>query len=294
MLAWLGNAIYAIGVPGGSLKEYSPALVAGSMIMFVILHGSRQWGPKRVLMFALTIFVIGWVFETLGTNTGFPFGSYTYGEKMWPFVGQVPIAVMPAYWVMAYVCWSLALLLRRRIDGPMDQHFVVSVPIIGAILMVIWDLSMDPLRAIAEQRWHWHDGGFYFGIPISNFVGWFLVTWLMFQIFALLILRSGLTAPSRASPSNHKYWLSVPLMYLAFPVEYILNPLFAAANGNANLYPHSMNPTSFYSTIALVTLLTMVPIAACAAIRLRLVRHQHSFSDEPEAAPEQQRAEVTR
>jgi len=89
VLAWLGNAIYAVGVPGGSLKEYSPALVAGSMIIFVIVHGSQQWGPKRVLTFALTIFVIGWVFETLGTNTGFPFGSYSYGQKMWPFVGHV-------------------------------------------------------------------------------------------------------------------------------------------------------------------------------------------------------------
>ncbi|MEP2990446.1 MAG: carotenoid biosynthesis protein [Parasphingorhabdus sp.] len=273
-LAWLGNAIYAWGAPDGMLKKYSPALVASSMIAFVILHGSHQWGRQRVLSFAITIFCVGWIFETISINTGFPFGNYTYGEKMRPFFGDVPVAVMPAYWVMAYVCWSLALLLRKRIDGPMDRSFVMSVPIIGALLMVIWDLSMDPLRAIAEQRWHWHDGGSYFGVPLTNFLGWFLVTWLMFQIFALLVLKTGRNAPSRIVVDNRKYWLSVPLMYLAFPMEYLLNPIFASALGNANLHDTGMISTAVYFEIAVITLLTMVPISLGAMARLRRASEQ--------------------
>lgn len=273
-LAWLGNAIYAWGAPDGLLKKYSPALVASSMIAFVILHGSHQWGRRRVFSFAITIFCVGWIFETIGISTGFPFGNYSYGENMWPFFGHVPVAVMPAYWVMAYVCWSLALLLRRRIDGPMDRNFLMSVPIIGAALMVVWDLSMDPLRAIAEQRWHWHDGGPYFGVPLSNFIGWFFVTWLMFQIFALLVLRSGLNAPSRIAVDNRKYWLSVPLMYLAFPMEYLLNPVFASALGNANLHGGGAISTAVYFEIALITLLTMVPISLGAMARLGSVSRQ--------------------
>ncbi|MEO9599366.1 carotenoid biosynthesis protein [Parasphingorhabdus sp.] len=267
-LAWLGNAIYAWGAPDGLLKKYSPALVAGAMIAFVILHGSHQWGRRRVASFAVTIFCVGWFFETVSINTGFPFGNYTYGDIMWPFFGHVPVAVMPAYWVMAYVCWSLALLLRRRINGPMDRNFMVGVPVIGAILMVVWDLSMDPLRAIAEQRWHWHDGGSYFGIPLTNFLGWFFVTWFMFQIFAMLVCQAERNAPSRISVDNPKYWLSVPLMYLAFPMEYLLNPVFARALGNANLHSVETISTTVYFEIALVTLLTMVPISLGAMARL--------------------------
>ena len=272
-LAWLGNAIYAWGEPDGLLKKYSPALVASAMIAFVLLHGSHQWGKRRVLSFAVTIFCVGWAFETLSIHTGFPFGNYSYGENMWPFFGHVPVAVMPAYWVMAYVCWSLALLLRKRINGPMDRNFIIGVPIIGAMLMVVWDLSMDPLRAIAEQRWHWHDGGSYFGIPLTNFFGWFFVTWVMFQIFAFLVLKTGCNAPSRIAVDNRKYWLSVPLMYLAFPMEYLLNPIFARALDNTNLHNAGAISTAVYFEIALSTLLTMVPISFGAIARLRGVSH---------------------
>ncbi|WP_417622013.1 carotenoid biosynthesis protein [Parasphingorhabdus sp.] len=271
-LAWLGNAIYAWGAPDGLLKRYSPALVASSMITFAILHGSNQWGMRRVLSFAVTIFSFGWFFETVSITTGFPFGNYSYGENMWPFFGHVPVAVMPAYWVMAYVCWSLALLLRKRIDGPMDRNFMIGVPVIGALLMVVWDLSMDPLRAIAEQRWHWHDGGPYFGVPLTNFLGWFFVTWSMFQVFAILVRQTGRDAPSRIAIDNRKYWFSVPLMYLAFPIEYLLNPVFARALGNSNLHSVDAISPTVYFEIALITLLTMVPIAFGAMARL----HQSS------------------
>ncbi len=275
-LAWLGNAIYAWGVPDGLLKKYSPALVASSMIAFVILHGSHQWGWRRVLSFAITIFCIAWFFETVSINTGFPFGNYSYGENMWPFFGNVPVAVMPAYWVMAYVCWSLAISLRKRIDGPMDRNFMIGVPVIGALLMVIWDLSMDPLRAIAEQRWHWHDGGSYFGVPYTNFLGWFFVTWLMFQIFAILVRQTGHNAPSRIAVDNWKYWLSIPLMYLAFPMEYLLNPIFASALGNTNLHISGKIAPAIYFEIALITLLTMVPISLGAMARMRRRTNQIS------------------
>ena len=48
----------------------------------------------------------------------------------------------------------------------------------AAALMVLWDLSLDPLRATVENRWIWISGGSYFGVPLGNFVGWFMVTWL--------------------------------------------------------------------------------------------------------------------
>lgn len=255
-----------MGEPYGDLKKWSPALVAPAMILFVILHGCGQWSGKTAMSFVLIIFFIGWMFETLSIYTGFPFGNYHYGENMWPFIGHVPVSVLPAYWVMAYLCWNLAHLFFDHLPQKRRGVWLHPIPIIGAALMVLWDVSMDPLRAITEQRWYWLDGGSYYGVPLTNFIGWFVVTWLMLQCFALLMDRSGQDWESRPNRNSRAYWLPVPLLYLAFPVEYLLNPLFLKLREDA--VQISTNVVAIYEQIAIITLSTMVPVAALAILLL--------------------------
>jgi uncharacterized membrane protein len=40
--------------------------------------------------------------------------------------------------------------------------------------MVSWDLTIDPMMSTINGNWVWHDGGSYFGVPVSNFLGWYL------------------------------------------------------------------------------------------------------------------------
>ena len=40
--------------------------------------------------------------------------------------------------------------------------------------MTAWDLFLDP-QMTTEGYWRWPNGGSYRGVPISNFVGWFVV-----------------------------------------------------------------------------------------------------------------------
>jgi uncharacterized membrane protein len=190
--AWLGNALYAFGVSGGLVKYYSPAIVAVAMIAFVLLHGVQRYGKRLIGQFVLTVFTIGWTFETISIVTGIPFGTYHYTEIMAPFLGHVPVFVLPAYGVMGYASWSLATLILGQRGAGLDRVGLVLVPILAALLMVFWDLSMDHLRASVEGRWVWAEGGAHYGIPWMNYLGWMLVTWLMFQIFAVLVARANL------------------------------------------------------------------------------------------------------
>lgn len=266
LAAWLGNALYALGVPGGGLKEYSPALVAGSLIAWIILHGKRRYGGEALWRFTVIVFAIAWTFETLSVLTGFPFGHYHYTEVMAPFLWHVPVFVLPAYLLMAYASWSLATLLLNRRDARPDRAVLCAAPVLAALAMVAWDLSMDILRATVEQRWIWVEGGRHFGIPVSNYLGWFGVTWLMFQGFAVY-LRG---VPARnwpSAPQGRAYWLSVPLAYGAFAGEYLLNPFTGHGTGlSALVNAETVAVQLLYSEAALICLLTMIPLALAGAL----------------------------
>lgn len=55
--------------------------------------------------------------------------------------------------------------------------------------MVAWDLAMDPVWSTIMRGWIWLHGGPYFGVPVSNFLGWFLTVYVIYQLFALYLHR---------------------------------------------------------------------------------------------------------
>ena len=263
--AWLGNALYAMGEPGGALKYWSPALVAVGMITFVIIHGRIFEGSRDLLLFAVTVFVIGWTFETISIVTGIPFGNYHYTDVMAPFLGHVPVSVMPAYCLMGYISWAMARILCLQGDSSDSRTERLIAPLVAALLMVLWDLSMDPLRATIEQRWIWHDGGSHLGVPLLNYLGWFLVTWTMFQTYALLRSPAPSTQGDLGTADAALLRLSVPLMYLAFAVEYVLNPAVADPEHAASMVESGqLSVGHIHAATALLTMVTMVPVALVA------------------------------
>jgi uncharacterized membrane protein len=57
--------------------------------------------------------------------------------------------------------------------------------------MTAWDLVMDPVM-VSGEHWVWDVQGAYFGIPLQNFWGWWLTTFVTFILFTWL---------ARAAPS---------------------------------------------------------------------------------------------
>ena len=266
LAAWAGNALYAVGASGGLLKEWSPALVAGAMIAFLVVHGRRTYSGRQLLSFVVLVFLIGWFFETVSLMTGFPVGNYHYTELMAPFLGRVPVSVMPAYCVMGYASWSLARLLLARTGWTADAVLRFGVPLLAALLMVVWDLSMDPLRATVEGRWVWRGGGAHFGVPLENYLGWAFVTWIMFQSFALLV-TSRYEPPARRVPAAMRryHWLSVPLVWAAFAGEYLLNPFVSERTDFVMVDGAAVAVAEIFGSIAFLTATTMLPLALLGA-----------------------------
>ena len=101
---------------------------------------------------------------------------------MGPKLFQVPVLLGLAYIGIGYVSWTLARLIVR-------DNGIVTVPSLAALIMVGWDLSMDPVWSNLGHAWVWHEGGLYFGVPLSNFFGWYLTVYLIYQSFALYLRR---------------------------------------------------------------------------------------------------------
>ena len=52
-------------------------------------------------------------------------------------------------------------------------------------------VGFDPIRSTIEHIWIWRDGGGYNGVPLTNFLGWYLTVWIIYQTFALFLSGAG-------------------------------------------------------------------------------------------------------
>ena len=84
---------------------------------------------------------------------------------------------------------------------------------------------MDPARATLQQAWIWHDGGSYFGVPFSNFMGWFLCVYTIFQLLAIYLQRTG-SVHADSGDDCKTHWNQVTAMYGAVFLEFAALALF--------------------------------------------------------------------
>jgi uncharacterized membrane protein len=156
-------------------------MIASSLTLFGLLHGASTYGWRGILFFLIVCLGVSNAFENLSIMTGFPFGWYHYSDAIGPKLFLVPLLIGPAYFGMGYLSWTLA----RAILGDEDAGLrSFATPAIASFIMVSWDLTIDPRMSTINGSWVWHNGGSYFGVPVSNFLGWYLTVYVFFQCFA--------------------------------------------------------------------------------------------------------------
>lgn len=48
--------------------------------------------------------------------------------------------------------------------------------VVGSVLMVLWDVALDPAMSFGFPVWNWEVEGIFYGMPLINFVGWFVTS----------------------------------------------------------------------------------------------------------------------
>ena len=134
--------------------------------------------------------------------TGFPFGHYYYTDILGPKLFLVPVLIGPAYLGTGYLAWTIARVISGATHSRLPGHLTFTVPLLAAFMMVSWDLSFDPIYSTINHAWIWPDGGSYFGVPFSNFLGWLLTTFVFLQLFALYLKGRPTVQASDEQPSR--------------------------------------------------------------------------------------------
>jgi putative membrane protein len=185
--------------------------------LFALIHGARIYGRRRILVFTFLCLGVGTLFESLSLRTGFPFGYYEFTDLMGPKIFKLPILLALAYGGMGYVSWVVALLILRYQDRPLTGRKIFFLPLVASFVMVAWDLSQDPVWSNIDRAWVWRDGGRYYGVPVSNFIGWYLTVFIFYQLFALYLR-------DRASARPQATWRLAILFYAACSLGNLLAP----------------------------------------------------------------------
>jgi uncharacterized membrane protein len=165
----------------------------------------------------LALWAFAWVYfvslvgELLGTTYGIPFGAYSYTALLgFKWFEHVPVLIPLSWFTMSWACWVIA---RQRTAG-------ISAILFATVLLVAWDLLLDPAMSKVTSYWIWGDRGSYYGMPWTNLLGWGVTGLVLFIILARL-------AP--APLSQVRFAISVYTINFALPLGFcVLNQYWFA------------------------------------------------------------------
>ena len=228
ILRWALIAVYVITIiifAGDSNIAASMIMIFGLIFMF--LHAPQRYGWKAMFIFAAIAFVISTILEDLSIHTGFPFGNYHY-RPVGLSIDQVPIAVGLIYVAVSYLAWTLGSIILNHADRHLDKKFnIFALPLVSTFIMVQFDLVIDPLTSTYRNGWFWEDGGGFFGVPLENFLGWYLTCYIFMQLFTLYLAKQQSKLPNKPEIRAKQYWLQPILLYISvgfgYVVQYIHN-----------------------------------------------------------------------
>ena len=148
-------------------RGMSVGILVQAAAVLVILYNA--WGFRRT---SATFFIVAgltYFTELLGVTTGIPFGKYHYSAVLQPQLAGVPVLIPLAWMMMLPPAWAVGRLITRK-SGRSPAFVLVS-----ALAFTAWDLFLDP-QMVAWGFWQWEIPGQYFGIPLSNYLGWIIVS----------------------------------------------------------------------------------------------------------------------
>jgi uncharacterized membrane protein len=215
-----------------ALRPYVFIFLASFLFISIV-----NFGLRTTLLFTVLTYAVSLACEWSSVHNGFPFGLYHYieatrGRELWVF--GVPFMDSLSFTFLAFASYTVALLLSSplyrkgadtRILDTWEIRRAPRVWLMAALFMVMVDMVVDPLSVLGE-RWFlgkifWYDPpGPHFGVPISNYLGWYFVAAITIAIFQWLdrTLNRGATRPAGSMPALRCRALLGPALYIGIVV----------------------------------------------------------------------------
>lgn len=145
-----------------------------NFLLLMLFH--EQKFSKNTSKLYASIFLVSFLIEVLGVNTGAIFGHYSYGKGLGLKLFNTPLLIGLNWLMLSYsfyvVLSSIKLLVWVR-------------ACLGAIGMLLYDLLLEQ-SATKLDMWYWQNNH----IPFQNYLAWFIVA-LLIQ-FLLLTTKTSI------------------------------------------------------------------------------------------------------
>jgi len=177
-ISWAVAYAYTIYVALSAIQPFkgssifSVTAASGLLVLLYFFHSYANLNLRTASKFFIIAATVSFIWEFIGVTTGIPFGQYSYTTSLSPALGPVPLFIPLLWCALGYFCMEAS-----------DYYIMASA------LMVSLDLSFDPVFSSSLHLWTWQSQGEYFGVPLSNFFGWFLASLTFFAIFFLATKR---------------------------------------------------------------------------------------------------------
>ena len=195
----------AIGVPQGISLLITVLLVD----IFFFVHACMIIGrPAAIKMFLIGI-IGAFLFEEF---VGLQSGLYYFTDLMGPRIDKAPLAIGLSWMAVFYMGWFMANLVCDGAPSPRRNSIprIIVKAAVAALIVSASDLAADPV-SVEGGLWVWIDGGPFFGVPYSNYIGWFFVGTIILSIIGI-INRSNCDESIDFAPFGPKLCSIAPLL----------------------------------------------------------------------------------
>ncbi|GLE51080.1 carotenoid biosynthesis protein [Mycobacterium montefiorense] len=246
-----------------SLAAQAAAVQSGLLVLFVVVHAWLGYGPRGMAAFVVIAGVVGFAVEAIGVATGFPFGSYTH-HLPGPKPLGVPLAAIAAWIIVSWLAWALARVIMRSVPAVAAggaERF--TTPLVATFILGGYDLVYDPVGATAHNWYSYDHPTGALGVPLTNFLGWLLTSWLIFALVALVESRF----PAQPVTASRGYWLLACLFWLSTTAQVFIS-LIRSTGGVAVRGGKTIAIADVYESCASAALFTILLTGIMALVRL--------------------------
>ncbi len=172
---------YAVGLVGFILPQTSaifqkitPLALLLSTYLLAVYH--EKFTLKETFGF-LIIYILGFLVEVIGVQTGAIFGSYRYGAALGPKLWGTPLMIGINWIFLTYT--SVAMLQHLKINRRV-------LAFVAPLLMVIYDVVLEQVAPKIDM-WAWENDQ----VPLQNYLAWYAIAFVF--VAGLNILKIQIT-----------------------------------------------------------------------------------------------------
>jgi putative membrane protein len=167
----VGAALFVLSDEQALLPPWlamNPLLILfGTLVMRLpLVAGLAPLVDRRAGLGLLAVTAYSYAIEYVGVHYGVPYGEFSYQLQLGPMVGGVPVGLPVFFLPLVVNSYLLVLLLLPRAGR-------VARTLAALAVVLVVDLVLDP-AAVGLGFWSYDAGGFYYGVPLSNYGGWVL------------------------------------------------------------------------------------------------------------------------